>query len=114
MPVSGPEARRVENRVAGMDCNPYIGIAASLACGYLGLKNQIEPRKATKREAYHNNREIPNTIREALDCFAEDSELAEALGKDFGKVYTAIKQEELDEYVSVISPWEREHLLMNV
>jgi glutamine synthetase len=44
VPISGPEARRVENRLAGMDCNPYLGIAASLACGYLGLKEQREPR----------------------------------------------------------------------
>ncbi|MCE8441288.1 glutamine synthetase family protein, partial [Rhodovulum sulfidophilum] len=26
VPVSEPEARRVENRLAGMDCNPYLGI----------------------------------------------------------------------------------------
>jgi len=25
IPLSGPEARRVENRLAGMDCNPYLG-----------------------------------------------------------------------------------------
>ena len=36
VPVSDPAARRAENRLAGMDCNPYLGIAASLACGYLG------------------------------------------------------------------------------
>ena len=36
VPISDPAARRVENRLAGMDCNPYLGIAASLACGYLG------------------------------------------------------------------------------
>ena len=31
IPLSDPESRRVENRVGGMDCNPYLGIAASLA-----------------------------------------------------------------------------------
>ncbi len=36
VPISGPEARRIENRLAGMDCNPYLGLAASLACAYLG------------------------------------------------------------------------------
>ncbi|HAR50596.1 MAG TPA: glutamine synthetase, partial [Roseovarius nubinhibens] len=33
IPISSPKARRIENRLAGMDCNPYLGIAASLACG---------------------------------------------------------------------------------
>src|SRR5690606_883807 len=38
VPISAPAARRVENRVVGMDCNPYLALAASLACGYLGMK----------------------------------------------------------------------------
>ncbi|MEM8851938.1 MAG: glutamine synthetase family protein, partial [Pseudomonadota bacterium] len=44
VPVSEPEAKRVENRIAGMDCNPYLGLAASLACGYLGLDQRINPK----------------------------------------------------------------------
>ncbi|MDB2579729.1 glutamine synthetase family protein, partial [Tateyamaria sp.] len=43
IPLSTTKARRVENRIAGMDCNPYLGIAASLACGYLGLTNALNP-----------------------------------------------------------------------
>jgi glutamine synthetase len=45
VPVSDAASRRVENRLPGMDCNPYLGIAASLACGYLGLMEAIEPRR---------------------------------------------------------------------
>ncbi|MDO7567648.1 MAG: glutamine synthetase family protein, partial [Paracoccaceae bacterium] len=44
IPISTPAARRVENRLPGMDCNPYLGIAASLACGYLGLLETTDPR----------------------------------------------------------------------
>jgi glutamine synthetase len=44
VPVSDAASRRVENRLPGMDCNPYLGIAASLACGYLGLVKQIDPQ----------------------------------------------------------------------
>ena len=40
IPVADPGSRRIENRVAGMDCNPYLAIAASLACGYLGMKTR--------------------------------------------------------------------------
>ena len=49
VPISGPEARRVENRLPGMDCNPYLGIAASLACGYLGLKEGKMPPRPNAR-----------------------------------------------------------------
>ena len=37
VPMSSPENRRVENRLGGADANPYLAIAASLACGYLGM-----------------------------------------------------------------------------
>lgn len=45
VPLSGPKSRRVENRIAGMDCNPYLAIAASLACGYIGMMNELRPAK---------------------------------------------------------------------
>ena len=37
VPDSSPQARRVENRFPGADANPYLAIAVSLACGYLGM-----------------------------------------------------------------------------
>ena len=37
VPNSSPAARRVENRIPSSDANPYLAIAASLACGYLGM-----------------------------------------------------------------------------
>ena len=43
MPMSPPEARRVENRVGGADANPYLAIAASLGCGYLGMLEGLKP-----------------------------------------------------------------------
>src|SRR5579862_3223278 len=42
VPMSAPEARRIENRVGGTDANPYIAIAASLACGYLGMVGALK------------------------------------------------------------------------
>lgn len=114
VPISSPEARRVENRVAGMDCNPYIGIAASLACGYLGMKHGLEPRNAAIGEAYDANRDIPPSMYEALSLLDKCPELTEIMGPEFTMVYKATKRKEYDEFQEVISPWEREHLLLNV
>ena len=55
IPLSKPSSRRVENRLAGMDCNPYLGIAASLACGYLGLMEKKQPKPEFKGDAYHGD-----------------------------------------------------------
>ena len=36
------------------------------------------------------------------------------LGEDFVDVYESVKRNEYKEFLQVISPWEREHLLLNV
>ena len=43
IPNSSPQNRRIENRVVGVDCNPYLALAAGLACGYLGMTKKIKP-----------------------------------------------------------------------
>ncbi|MFP7571280.1 glutamine synthetase family protein [Marivita sp. S2033] len=114
IPLSGPESRRVENRLAGMDCNPYLGIAVSLACGYLGLMNEQWPSKQFKGDAYEGDGDIPQVLGDALDLFDEASALHEVLGPEFCRVYSIVKRAEYEEFLQVISPWEREHLLLNV
>ncbi|SHI59821.1 glutamine synthetase family protein [Wenxinia saemankumensis] len=114
VPVAPPEARRIENRLAGMDCNPYLCIAASLACGYLGLKNEIWPDKRFRGDAYEAEDEIPQGLYAALDLFDANAAMHEVLGPDFARVYSVVKRTEYNEFLQVISPWEREHLLLNV
>jgi glutamine synthetase len=114
VPVSGAQARRVENRLPGMDCNPYLGIAASLACGYLGMVEGIEPKEEYKGDAYDAEEEIPRGIFDAFDKFSEAKPFREVLGEEFCRVYEIVKLTEYEEFLQVISPWEREHLLLNV
>ncbi len=114
VPLSGADARRVENRIAGMDCNPYLGIAASLACGYLGLMEERRPDKQYKGDAYEGEGDIPRDMGNALDLFDSAERLHEVLGPEFARVYSIVKRAEYDEFLEVISPWEREHLLINV
>lgn len=114
VPHSGPEARRLENRVIGMDCNPYIAIATSLACGLLGIQNRIEPRPQALNEVWEAEDNLPPGLNSALALFEEASELREMLGEEFCQLYYDIKQAENEEYQREISPWERQHLLLNV
>tara|TARA_R110002110_G_scaffold350942_1_gene560943 strand:+ start:1574 stop:2932 length:1359 start_codon:yes stop_codon:yes gene_type:complete len=114
VPLSSATARRVENRIAGMDCNPYLGIAASLACGYLGLTEERQPAPEFKGDAYDGDGDIPRVLGSALDLFDAAAPLHKVLGSEFARVYSIVKRAEYDEFLQVISPWEREHLLMNV
>ena len=114
VPISDPASRRLENRLAGMDCNPYLGFAASLVCGYLGLKEGKLPRAECTGDAYMSEDELPTNLGDALDIFSESTPIREALGADFCNVYESVKRNEYKEFLQVISPWEREHLLLNV
>jgi glutamine synthetase len=114
IPISNPAGRRVENRLPGMDCNPYLGIAATLACGYLGLMEKRDPRPEFKSNAYIDSDDIPTNLGDALDLLEADEALMEILGRDFCRVYDSVKRNEYKEFLQVISPWERQHLLLNV
>ncbi len=114
VPISDPEGRRVENRLAGMDCNPYLGIAASLACGYLGLVEERPPEAELRGDAYSGDEDIPRGLGDALALFSEAEALQGVLGEEFCRVYRIVKETEYAEFLQVISPWEREHLLLNV
>ena len=110
-----PESSRVENRLAGADANPYLAIAASLACGYLGLKNQLEPRKQMDMSISPGTPvTLPRTLASALDRLAADQDLRGVLGEAFCRVYSAVKEKEYNTFFNVISSWEREFLMLNV
>ena len=113
-PIATPQARRIENRVIGADANPYVAMAMTLACGYLGMKNKIKPKAELKGDAYLSPHSLPRSLDQALDWLQRESDLHEILGKEFITVYSEIKELESAEFMKVISPWEREHLLLHV
>ncbi|MDC7714951.1 glutamine synthetase family protein [Vogesella sp. LYT5W] len=114
VPHSGPEARRVENRLAGVDVNPYLAIAASLACGYLGMTQRIQPSAPLTGSAYEQPHQLPRHLDDAIDTLLKCQPLAEIFGEHFIQTYSAIKEAEYREYFDVISPWERRFLLLHV
>jgi glutamine synthetase len=115
VPNSGPEARRVENRIPSSDANPYLAIAASLACGYLGMDAGLMVVSDPVTGAA-NDEEIalPRGLLEAVALFEETDQLVEIFGRRFVSTYGAIKRAEFETFMQVISPWEREYLLLNV
>ena len=93
---------------------PLPALAATLACGYLGIKQRIEPTPECKGDAYLGDFQLPRSLGEALRLLRAEQDLAEVLGEAFITVYTEVKEIEYAEFMKVISPWEREHLLLHV
>ena len=114
VPQSSPQASRIENRYAGVDCNPYLALAASLACGYLGMREQLQPSEPCQNSSYDGEVGVPRTLADALRLLDDSRALREILGDSFVDAYVAVKTIENDEFNRVISVWEREHLLLNV
>jgi len=114
VPPSGPEARRVENRVPSSDANPYLAIAASLAAGYLGMTEELEATSPIESDAKNRDYELPRGLLEAVAELEECEPLRQVLGSSFVTAYAAIKKQEYETFMRVISPWEREYLLLNV
>ncbi|WP_420566239.1 glutamine synthetase family protein [Thalassobaculum sp.] len=114
VPESRPESRRVENRVPGADANPYLAFAASLACGYLGLVEELEPSKPVEGSAYNLAANLPRHLEDALLRLNRSKPLRDILGQRFINVLTQVKEQESKAYLQVISAWERQYLLLNV
>lgn len=116
IPVSGPEARRVENRIAGADANPYLVIAATLAAGLAGMQAHCDPAgpMSAEENGYGLGHGLPRSFLPALEQLQSSNSARRLLGEDFVTAYCAVKQLEYDSYLSEISTWERRFLLPQV
>jgi glutamine synthetase len=114
VPPSSPANRRIENRVPSSDANPYLALAACLACGYLGMTEALTPSDPVAGNAWSDEFDLPVGLLEAVDLFEETEELSDALGHTFATTFAAVKRAEFATFMRVISPWEREFLLLNV
>jgi len=115
VPDSDPQNRRVENRLPGADANPYLAIAASLLCGYVGMVDEIKPGKPVTGRGYEErNMRLPVTLEAALETMEQSQMLKRFLGNRFPRAYVGVKRAEHENYKRIISSWEREFLLLTV
>jgi glutamine synthetase len=115
VPTSSPDAMRVENRLPGADANPYLAIAASLLCGYIGMVEGHNPSAPVVGRGYERrNLRLPLTIEDALERMENSKTVEKYLGHKFITGYVAVKRAEHENFKRVISSWEREFLLFAV
>lgn len=116
IPLSGPQARRVENRIAGADANPYLAIAASLAAGLAGMDEALTPTAplAVTDSGYDQAHGLARSFLPAHEQMVHSAHSRRLLGDAFVTGYCAVKALEYDSYLSEISAWERRYLLPQV
>ncbi|GDY25193.1 glutamine synthetase [Agarivorans sp. Toyoura001] len=106
---SGSKANtRIEHRVAGADCNPYIVMSALLAGIDYGIEQQLDCAEAISGDASKANAPaLPTYWQQALKTFSH-STLWSLLGEDFSHVYHANKLSEWHRFEAQVSPLEQQ------
>lgn len=107
--VGSGSSLRIENRIPGADCNPYLAFAAALASGLDGIEHRIEPPPAFVGDVYAAQTlpRVPYTLQEAADAFEHSSFVMHALGDDVYEHYTHYFRVEHRTFDAAVTDWER-------
>ncbi|MDQ3248261.1 MAG: glutamine synthetase family protein [Chloroflexota bacterium] len=98
---------RIECRVPGADCNPYLAYAAALASGLDGIANQIEPPAVFDGDVYAAQHlpHVPKSLRTATDLFEKSAFTRQVFGADVVEHYTHFYRVEQAAFDSAVTDW---------
>ena len=111
-PTADPSATRFEVRVPGADANPYLALAAILACGWRGvdrkLKVPIPPLgkgEEVGSEADKGQR-LAKSLKEATERFmADDSVARDVFGDEFVEHFGGTREHEVRLWDEAVTDW---------
>jgi glutamine synthetase len=100
---------RIECRIPGADCNPYLAFAAALASGLDGIRNRIEPPECFTGDMYAASHlpRVPTTLAEATDLFEKSEFAVKTFGHDVVEHYSHFFRTEQAAFDRAVTDWER-------
>ena len=100
---------RVECRIPGADCNPYLAIAALLACGLAGIKDKVKPPEIFEGDIYSatNLPRVAYTLKEAVAIFEKSDFAKKVFGADVVEHYSHFYRKEYQAYEAAVTDWEK-------
>ncbi len=107
--VGHGDSLRIECRIPGADCNPYLTYAAAIASGLDGIENQIEPPEVFEGNIYEAEAlpRVPGSLREANALFAESGFARSVFGDAVVDHYAHFFATEQAAYDQAVTDWER-------
>ena len=107
--VGKGESLRIECRMPGADCNPYVTYAAALASGLDGIRKKTEPPKLFEGDMYAAQQlpHVPRTLTEAIENLDRGRFAREAFGADVVEHYLHFLRTEDEAYRKAVTDWER-------
>lgn len=107
--VGKGQSLRIECRIPGADCNPYLAFAASLASGLDGIEHQIEPPPIFTGDIYaaKDLPRVPHSLGEAVGRFESSAFTQKAFGEKAVQHYAHFYKKEQEAYDRAVTDWER-------
>jgi glutamine synthetase len=108
-----PDHQRLELRLPDGSAHPYLLQAAVLAAGLDGIARQLDPGPRRDNDNYADPlgtgecQRLPADLGEALDAFATDAQLRQALGEEFCSAYEHLRRRQWQHERGDISDAER-------
>lgn len=108
--ISGNErATRIEMRVPGADTNAYLAMAASLAAGLYGIKNQLKlttPETTGNGYLAKGKHKLPKNLADATQQMAQSEIANELFGEEFVSHFTKTREWECRQADENDPQWE--------
>jgi len=107
--LPGGPGFRIECRIPGADCNPYLAFSALLAAGMDGLENKIHPGPALSGDLYNTEGipECPRTLRDAVQSLKSSDFARRTLGDAVVNHYAHYYDKEVQGFNDFVTDWER-------
>lgn len=108
-------AASIELRCQDALANPYLALAVALSAALEGIERGIEPPEPQEESfsSYDDAglerigvQRLPSTLGEALEAFAQNQVVQNALGSYISDQLLTVKRAEWEEYRTVVGPWE--------
>ena len=106
---AGEKSCRLETRIIGADTNPYLAMAASLAAGLYGIKNNLQlTQKQTFGNGYldESNGRLSKNLIDATNLMKDSKIANEIFGETFVQHFTGTRDWEWRQYSKVVTDWE--------
>ena len=106
--VGHGDSLRIECRIPGADCNPYLAFAAAVASGIEGIKQKIEPPPVFNGDVYADKDlpRIPTTLQQATERLAQSKFARQMFGDTVVDHYLHFFKSELASYDRAVTDWE--------
>jgi glutamine synthetase len=107
--VGHDQSLRIECRIPGADCNPYLALAALVAAGIDGIAHRTELAPPFDGDVYGaaDLERLPTTLREATEVFASSPFAKDAFGPEVVEHYAHFFRTEQAAFDSTVTDWER-------